>query len=171
MGLARAVHLHLARPRAASHADVLQAAAKAGGLVALKVGQADENVRIHNGGADLGLLHIVAVNGHQGFIGALQAVADEHMAAGGEGGKAVFIGGVQMVQCVFPAAHIQGVAVGKEGFAPQFLHHISHHFGVIGPQEGQVPRLAEMDLDGGVFVLKVNVPDPRFLDELFQLLQ
>ena len=41
VGLAGAVHLHLACPGAAPHADVLQAAPEAGGLVAFKVGQAD----------------------------------------------------------------------------------------------------------------------------------
>ena len=41
---AAGMHFHLARARAAAHTDVLQAAAKARGAVALKVGQGDEYV-------------------------------------------------------------------------------------------------------------------------------
>ena len=84
-----------------------------------------------------------------------------HMAAGGEGGEAVFIGGVQVVQGVFPAAHVQGVAVGEEGLAAQLLHQVGHHLGVVGPQEGQVARLAKVDFNGGVLVGKIDVANAR----------
>ena len=65
LGLTGGVHFHLARPGAAAHAQVLDGPAKARGLMALEVVQADDDVRVHDGLADLGLLHIVALHGHQ----------------------------------------------------------------------------------------------------------
>ncbi len=74
---------HLAGPGAAAHADVLEGTPKTGGLVALKVGQADEHIGVHDGAADLGGLAVLAV-GHRHFhlIRAAQAVADQDLAAG-----------------------------------------------------------------------------------------
>ncbi len=161
-GLALAVHLHLARPGAAAHADVLQTAAEAGGSVALKVAQGDEHIRVHKGPADLGLPDIFAPgHGDIALVCALQAVGDDHLAAGGEGGKAVFIGGVQMLQGVLPAAHIKGVGVGQKGLAPQLLHQVGHRLGVLGPEIGHVARLAHMQLDAGELFVEIDPFDAR----------
>ena len=75
-----------------------------------------------------------------------------------------------MVQGVFAAAHIQGVAVGQEGLAAQLLDHFDHHGGIVGPQIGQVAGLAEVDLDGRVFVGEINLPDTGGFDQPFQFL-
>ena len=155
------MHLHLPGPGTAAHADILQGAAHAGLLVAFEVGQADKHIRVHNGPADLGLLHVLAAlhrDGH--LIVALQPVSDEDMAAGGVGGKSVHIGRLNVIQGVFPPADIQGVAVRQEGLAALVLHQIRHHLGPVGPQVGQVPRLTEVQLDGHVFVLQIHVPEP-----------
>ena len=170
-GLARGVHLHLAGAGTAAHADVLQRAAEAGALVPLEVRQRDEHVGVHDGAADLGFLHIgAALHGDQGLVGALQAVGDDDVAAGGKGRKTVGVGRVDVVQRVLAPAHIQRVAVGQEGLAAQFLDHLGHHRRVVGAQEGQVARLAEMDLDGGEFVGEVDLADPGGLDETFEFL-
>ena len=88
-GLALAVLLHLARARAAAHAEVLERAAEARLLVALEVAQGDDNVSVHDGLTDLGLLDQGQVDGHQGLVGALETVRDDDVAAGLQGGKAV----------------------------------------------------------------------------------
>src|SRR5699024_3224944 len=83
-GLARGMLLHLAGPAAAAHADVLDSAAKSGGLVALEVGQADQDIGVHNGPADLGRLAVFPVgHGDLHLVGAPQAVPDQDLAAGG----------------------------------------------------------------------------------------
>ena len=172
LGLALGVLLHLPPAGAAAHAQVLDGAAEAGLLVALEVGQGDHHVRLHDGLADLGGLDVLRPrHGHLHVVVAPQAVADDHLAARGQGGEAVFIGGVQVLQGVLPPAGVEGVAVGEEGDAPQLLHHVGHRLGVVGPQERQVPRLAEVHLDGHQLVVKIDLPDARPADELFQLVQ
>ena len=51
--------IHLAGAAAAAHADVLQRAAEAGRFVALEVRQADEDVGVHDGAANLGGLAVL----------------------------------------------------------------------------------------------------------------
>ena len=160
-GLAGVVLLHLPRPGAAAHADVFQGSAHARLLVALEVGKADEHVRVHDGPADFGLLHVLAAfHGDQHLVGALQPVGDDHMAAGGVRVEAVDIGGLQVVQGVLPPAHVQRVAVRQEGLAPLGLDEVRHGPGPVGPEVGQVSRLAEVHLDGDEFVLHINLAEP-----------
>ena len=172
LGLAGGVLLHLARAAAAAHAQVLDGAAEAGGLVPLEVVQADDDVRVHDGPADLGLLHILAArHRHQRLVGALEAVGDDDLAAGGEGGEPVLIGRLDVLQRVLAAAHIEGVAVGEEGPAALGLDDVRQGLGVVGPQVGQVARLAEMDFDGHEFVLHVDGVQPRRAHQPLQFLQ
>ena len=138
----------------------------------LEVGQGDDHIGLHDGLSDLGGLDVLRpLHGHLHVVVAPQAVTDDHLAAGRQRGEAVLIGCVQVLQGVFPAAGIEGVAVGEEGDAPQALHHIGHHLGVIGPQECQVSRLTEMHLDGHQLTLKVDLPDARRAHQLLQLVQ
>ena len=58
MGLSAAVLLGLSGAGAAAHADIFNGAAEAGHFVALKMGQADKYVSIHNSTADFGIFHI-----------------------------------------------------------------------------------------------------------------
>ena len=74
-----------------------------------------------------------------------------------------------MLQSVFPAAGIHGVAVGKEGLAPQLLDHVHHRPGVVGPQIADVAQLAEVHLNGHKLALQVQLLDARLLHQLFQL--
>ena len=137
----------------------------------LEVRQGDEDVGIHDGAADFGFLYIsAAFHRDQGLIGAFQTVGNDHMAAGGEGRKAVGVGCVHVVQGIFASADIQGVAVGQERFAAQFFDDLDHHGGVVGPQVSQVAGFTKMDLDGGKFVVEINLPDAGGFDQPFQLL-
>ena len=77
--------LRFTSARSATHADVLDGSAKAGHFMPLKVGEADENIGIHNGAANLGFLDIFTVrDGHIGLVGALEAIGDDDLAAGRE---------------------------------------------------------------------------------------
>ncbi|MPM48546.1 hypothetical protein SDC9_95271 [bioreactor metagenome] len=139
--------------------------------MALKVGQAEENVGVHDGPADFGGRHILAA-GHRNLhiVGALKSVSYYNVAPGGEGGKAVFIGCLQMLQGILAPPHIEGVAVGEEGLAAQTGHQVGYRLGVVGAQIGEVARLAEMDLDGGKFLLKINLLNAGRLHQAGQLL-
>ena len=171
MGLARVVLLHLTGAAAAAHADVLQAAAEARRLVPLEMGQGDEHVRVHDGAADLGVLHILAArHGHLHLVAALQTVGNDDLAAGGHGVEAVEHGAVHVIQRVLPPAHIQGVTVRQERLAAPLLHEVRHRPRPVGAQESQIARLAEMQLDGHELVLKINVAHAGGLHEPRQLL-
>ena len=99
--VAGGVLLHLAGAGAAAHADVLDGTAEAGGLVALEVAQADEDVGVHDGAADLSGLAVFAVrHRHLHLIGAAQAVGDDDLTAGGHGPEAVQLGAGQMLEGV-----------------------------------------------------------------------
>ena len=76
-----------------------------------------------------------------------------------------------MVEGVFAPPYIEGIAVGEEGPAAQFLDRIRHRLGKVRAQKGKVSRLAKVDFDGGVLVFKVDVANPRLFDKLLQLLQ
>ena len=117
--LALGVLLHLAPAASAAHADVLQGPPEASLLVSFEVVQGDEDIGLHDSLSNLGrgdVLRPLYRNLH--VVVAPQAVANDHLAAGGQRGEAVLIGCVQVLQGVFPAAGIEGVAVGEEGDAP-----------------------------------------------------
>ena len=127
----------------------------------LEVAQGDDDVGIHHRPANHGLVHIFAApdgNGH--IVGALQTVGNNHMAAGGVGGEAVEIGGFQVIQGVFPGADIHGVGIGQEGLAAQILYEIHHHPGIAGAQIGHIAQLTEVNLDGNILALEVDLIHP-----------
>lgn len=133
--------------------------------------QRDKHIGVHNGAADLGVLHILAADhGNLHLIAALQPVADDDLAAGGHGVEAVEHGAVHVIQGVLAPAHIQGVAVGEERLTAPFLHKIRHGPRPIGAQERQVSRLAEVQLDGHELILKVDIAHTGGLHQAGQLL-
>ena len=72
IGLAGVVHFHFAGARAAAHADILDGAADALGLVALKMRQGNDDIRIHHGAANLRLFDVLAaLDGDEHLVGAL----------------------------------------------------------------------------------------------------
>lgn len=132
--------LHLAGTAAASHTQVLHGAAKAGLLMALKVGEADHDIGIHERLTDLGLAHVLAtLDRDERLVSALEAVGDDDLATRGIRGKAVLVGGVDVLERVFAATHIERIAVGEEGLAAQLLHDIRDGAGVVGAQKLRLP--------------------------------
>ena len=168
-GLAVVVLLLLTGPGTAAHADVLDGAAKACHLVTLEVVQRDEHIGVHDGPADFGVLDILSIDGNLHVVGALQTVTNEDGAAHGHGGEAVFPGAVQVLQGVFPAAHIEGVAVGEEGLSAQLFHHISHRLGVVGAEKTQIAQLAEVHFDGHELVIHVDFANASGPDQPLEL--
>ena len=76
-----------------------------------------------------------------------------------------------MLQSILSSAHVQRVAVCKEGAPSQLFDDIRHSLGIVGTQVGQIARLAEMDLDGRHFLLKIDFSDSRLLYQLPELLR
>ncbi|MPM23953.1 hypothetical protein SDC9_70430 [bioreactor metagenome] len=75
--------------------------------------QRNEDIRVHNRLANLGLLDVLsALNWHERFVQSLEAVGYDDLAAGGDAGKTVTRGGLQMVERVFAVARVECVAVG-----------------------------------------------------------
>ena len=164
--------LHLAGTAAASHAQVLHGAAKAGLLMTLKVSKADHDVGIHERLADLGLVHVLAaLDWDECLVGALEAVGDDDLAARSVRGKAVLVGGVDVLERVFAATHIERVAVSEEGLAAQLLHDIRDGAGVVGAQKAQVAQLAKVNLNGDELVLKVDLLNAGATDEALELVE
>ena len=134
--------------------------------------EADHTVRVHEGVADLGLPHVLAVlHGHEGLVRALEAVGDDHLAAGGVGREAVLVGAVDVLERVLAAAHVERVAVREEGLAAQLLDHVGDSARIVGPQEAEVAQLAKVDLDGNELVLEVDLLDARLSDKSLELVE
>ena len=169
--LAAAVLLHFAGAAAAAHPDILDGAAKAGGFMPLKMRQADEHIGIHDRAPDFGRFDILAaLHRHLRFVGPLQPIPDDDLAPGGQWGKAVFLRSFDMLQRVLAPADVQGIAVGQKGKPALLLYHIGDRLGVVGPQEAQVARFAEVQLDGDEFLFHIDGADPRRTDQALQLL-
>ena len=107
---------------------------------------------------------------HGHLVSALQAIGNNHMAAGGIGGEAIDIGRLQMIQCVLAGADIHGVGIRQKGLAAQILDQIHHHPGIAGTQIGHVAQLAKVDLNGHILVLKIDFVHPRRQQQPCQLL-
>ena len=136
------------------------------------MGQADKDIRIHDGAADLCRLAVFAVrHRHLCFIGAAQTVRNDDLTAGGHGPEAVQLGTGEVLQCVLAAARIQGVAVGQKRQTALLLAQVGHHLGVVGAQECQIAQLAEMHLDGNEFAVHINVLDAGCDAHAAQLVQ
>lgn len=132
--------LHLAGAAAAAHAQVLHGAAKAGLLMAFKVREADHDIGIHECPTDLGLAHVLAaLDRDECLVGTLEAVGDDDLATRGIRGKAVLIGGIDVLERVFTATDVERVTVGEEGLATQLLHDIRDGAGVVGAQKLRLP--------------------------------
>ena len=93
------------------------------------------------------------------------------MASRGKRGETVLICRIHMVQRIFPSAHIQGIAVGKERFAAQFFNHLYHNRRIIRAQICQISRLPKMDFDCRIFFREINLADTRRFYQTFQLLR
>ena len=138
--------------------------------MAFEVAQADDDIGVHDGVANLGVFdQLAVVDRHFHVVSASQAVADDDGTAAGDVVEPVLRRCQQVLQGVLPATRIEGVAVGEERLAAQLLHHIHHRSGVVGTQESQVARLAKVHFDGDEFSLKVDGIHACLADELLEL--
>ena len=169
--LARRMLLHLAGTAAAAHADVLDGAAKARGLVSLEMCKADEDVGIHDGTANLGILDVFAIL-HWDFhvIRTAQAVADDDLAARRRRVETVEIRAVHMLQGMLAAARIKRVAVRQKRHAALLLDEVCHDFRILRTQICHVAELTEMHLDGHELAIHIDVLDTRCNAERLELL-
>ena len=139
--LASGVLLHLAGTATAAHTQVLHGTAKAGLLMALKVGEADHDVGIHECLTNLCLAHVLAaLDRDERLVGALEAV-------------------------------VERVAVGEEGLAAQLLHDVCDGAGVVRAQKAQIAQLAKVNLDGDELVLKVDLLDTGAANEALEFVE
>ena len=76
-----------------------------------------------------------------------------------------------MIQSIFSAARIQGVAVGQKRHAALFLTEICYRFCVVWTKEGEVSKFTEMHFDRDEFSVHVNIFDSCSNAELLQLVQ
>ena len=170
--LAGGMLLHLAGTAAASHAQVLHGAAKTGLLMALKVGEADHDIGVHERLTNLGLVYVLAVlDRDECLVGTLEAVGDDDLATRGIRGKAVLIGGIDVLERVFTATDVERVTVGEEGLATQLLHDIRDGAGVVGAQKAQIAQLAKVNLDSDELVLEVDLLDTGVTYEALELVE
>lgn len=169
--LSIAVHLHLSGTRATAHTHILQSTAKTSTFMALEVGEADQDIGIHQCTAYLGLFHVFTCNRNQHFIRTLQAVSDQDMTAGGVGHETVAVGALQMVEGMLAPTDIERIAISKKRTSSQLLDQLHHRSGVVGPEKGEVSRLPEVNLDCGELVLEVNGANASLLEQAFKLVQ
>ena len=170
--LAGGMLFHLASTTAAAHAQVLHSTAKAGLLMALKVGEADHDVGIHECLTDLGLAHVLAtLDRDERLVGTFEAVGDDDLATRGIRGKAVLVGGIDVLERVFAATDVERVAVGEEGLAAQLLHDVCDGAGVVGAQKAQVAQLAKVNLDGDKLVLEVDLLNAGAANEALKFVE
>ena len=166
------MHLLLAGARAAAHADVLERAAEARGHVALGVREGDEDIRVHDGAADLCRAQIfAAADWHEVIVLALEPVGNDALRTGGHGRIAIEHRTVKMVERIGAAADIERVAVGKKRLAAELAHVVAHDARPVRAQIGHVARLAEVELDGDEFVLEVDLLEAGGLHEAAQLFE
>ena len=137
--------------------------------MAFEMGQRDENVGVHDGASDLGLLDIFSVRNRNGnIIGSFQPVANDHMTAGRVRCESISIGGFNVFQRIFPCSDIQRVAVGQKRLPAKFPDLLHHNPRKVRTKIGQIPALPEMNFNRGKPVLKINRPDSRLRDQLRQ---
>ena len=169
--LSGAVHFHFSGAGTAAHAEILQSAAEAGRLMSFKMTQADDDIGVHHGASDLRFLYIIAAfYRDQHVVRALQTVGDQNVTTCGKRGESVHISALDMIQRIFASADIERVAVRQKRFAAQLLHDVDHRLCVIRAQVGKVARLAKVDFNCRIFILKINVGDARFFNQMRKLL-
>ncbi len=139
--------------------------------MALKVGEADHDIGIHECPTDLGLVHVLAaLDRDERLVGTLEAIGDDDLATRGIRGKAVLVGGVDVLERVFAATDVERVAVGEEGLASQLLHDIRDGAGVVG-RKAQIAQLAKVNLDSDELVLEVDLLDTGVTYEALELVE
>lgn len=87
--------------------------------MALKMGEADKDVCIHDGAANLGFLYVfAAANRNADIVCPFQPIGNDDGTAYGKRSKAVFPGAFQMLQRIFTAARIRVLQSVRNGWPP-----------------------------------------------------
>ena len=92
------------------------------------------------------------------------------MAASLQWRESVEIGGVQMIERVFAAADIKSIAIGQENLPAEFADIIRNYSRILRAQIGQVTKLTEMNLDGGIAIRKADLFKAGSLQQSMKLL-
>lgn len=171
IGLTVIMHLHLPGAGTRAHAEILDRAAEAGGLVGLEVVERDDDVGVHDGAADLRRAAVLEIDRDLDLIGAAQAVGDQDLTAGGGGTEAVLGGAVEMVEGVAACADVEGVGICQEGPPAALLDQIGDDLGILGTEVGEVAGFAEMNLDRDEAVLEINLVKARRQNQAAQFLE
>ena len=97
-----------------THTDIFDGTAESRHLVALKMGQTDKNVSVHDGASDLGFCDIfAAIYGDVDIVSTLETVTDDNGTTHGERGETVLPGTFQMFQSIFSASGIHRIKIGR----------------------------------------------------------
>ena len=86
-------------------------------------------------------------------------------------GKAVLEGRAQMVIRVMPAAGVQGIGIGQKGLSAELPDQGRDDGRVGGTEIRHIPGLAEMDLEGRVFIVQVEIPESRLPQKAVEFFQ
>ena len=103
-------------------------------------------------------------------VRALESVRDDHLAARGERGEAVLVGGLDVVERVLPATDVERVRVREERTPTGVLDEVRERLHPVRTQHGETPRLTEVHLDGRILPVEVQLPQPGGLQETCELL-
>ena len=74
-----------------------------------------------------------------------------------------------MLQRVFPAARIHGVAVCEEWLAAKFFYHICNGLGIVRPEIADIAKFTKMHFDRYKFAVHIQLGYAGFFNEFFQL--
>ena len=144
--------------RAAAHTDILDGTAETCEIVSLDVVEADENICIHHGPSDFGILDIFASGyGHLNIIRTLESVSYYYRTAGGDSIEPVLFRTEKMLYGILAGAGIHCVAICKERFSAKFLDYIGYSLGVVGSKIGAIAEFSEMHFDGNQLALHINL--------------
>ena len=76
-----------------------------------------------------------------------------------------------MLERVFAAAGIERVAVGDKGSAAALFDEIGDDLGIVRAQERQIAELAEVQLDGDEFAVKIDLRKLGLFQQLPKLIE
>ena len=164
--------LHLSGTASASHTDIFQCTAKARCLMAFEMAQADKDIRVHDRMTNQCCFAIFSVNNRNfDFIGSSHSISNDNLASCSNGIESIQICAVKVLQGIFSAARVQGIAVGKKWKTTLLFTEIGNHFRIIRTKKRHVSQFAKMHFDCDEFALHINVFDASSNTELFQLVK
>ena len=164
--------LHLSGTASAAHTNILQGTAKAGRLMALKMGQADKNICVHDRMSDQRRLAVLTIyDRYLDLIRSAQSISDQDLTSGGNTVESVQVRTLQMLQRILSASRVKRIAVSQKWHTTLLLTQICYCFRIVRTQKSQISKLPKMHLDRNKLSIHVDVLDSRCNTQLFQLIQ